>query len=30
MGMNSLNDIWDKVIEILSNQLTPTAINTWF
>ena len=28
--MNSLNDIWDKVIEILSNQLTPTAINTWF
>ena len=30
MGMNSLNDIWDKVIEILSTQLTPTAINTWF
>ena len=30
MGMNSLNDIWDRVIEILSNQLTPTAINTWF
>ena len=30
MGMNSLNDIWDKVIETLSNQLTPTAINTWF
>ena len=30
MGMNSLNDIWDKVIESLSNQLTPTAINTWF
>ena len=30
MGMNSLNDIWDKVIEILSSQLTPTAINTWF
>ena len=28
--MNSLNDIWDKIIEILSNQLTPTAINTWF
>ena len=28
--MNSLNDIWDRVIEILSNQLTPTAINTWF
>lgn len=29
-GMNSLNDIWDKVIEILSQQLTETAINTWF
>ncbi len=28
--MNSLNDIWDKVIEILSQQLTETAINTWF
>ena len=28
--MNSLNDIWDKIIEILSNQLTATAINTWF
>lgn len=28
--MNSLNDIWNKVIEILSQQLTATAINTWF
>ena len=28
--MNSLNDIWDKVIEILSQQLTATAINAWF
>lgn len=28
--MNSLNDIWDKIIEILSGQLTATAINTWF
>ena len=28
--MNSLNDIWDKIIEILSHQLTATAINTWF
>lgn len=28
--MNSLNDIWNKVIEILSQQLTETAINTWF
>ena len=30
LPMNSLNDIWDKVIEILSQQLTATAINTWF
>ena len=30
LPMNSLNDIWDKIIEILSNQLTATAINTWF
>ena len=28
--MNSLNDIWDKIIEILPHQLTATAINTWF
>ena len=28
--MNSLNDIWDKIIEVLSGQLTPTAISTWF
>lgn len=28
--MNSLNDIWEKVIDILSQQLTETAINTWF
>lgn len=28
--MNSLNDIWSKVIEILSTQMTPTTINTWF
>jgi len=28
--MNSLNDIWDKIIEILSQKLTATAINTWF
>ena len=28
--MNSLNDIWNEIINILSNQLTPTAINTWF
>lgn len=30
LQMNSLNDIWDKIIEILSHQLTATAINTWF
>lgn len=28
--MNSLKDIWDEIIKILSGQLTPTAINTWF
>jgi len=28
--VNSVNDIWEKIIEILSGQLTPTAISTWF
>ena len=28
--MNSINDIWDGIIEILSTQLTSTSINTWF
>ncbi|MBQ2960101.1 MAG: chromosomal replication initiator protein DnaA [Oscillospiraceae bacterium] len=28
--MNSVNDIWEKIIEILSGTLTPTAISTWF
>ena len=28
--MNSLNDIWNEIINILSKQLTPTAISTWF
>ena len=28
--MNSLNDIWKEILRILSRQLTPTAINTWF
>lgn len=28
--MNSLNDIWEEVLKILSAQLTPTAIATWF
>ena len=28
--MNSLNDIWTEVLKVLSRQLTPTAITTWF
>ena len=28
--MNSLNDIWAMVLQILSGQLTDTAITTWF
>ena len=28
--MNSLNDIWASVMEILSEELTQTAVNTWF
>ena len=28
--MNSLQDIWAAVIEVLSQQLTQTAISTWF
>jgi len=28
--MNSLNDIWEEVLRVLSRQLTPTAIKTWF
>lgn len=28
--MNSLNDIWQEIIRILSKQLTSTAIETWF
>lgn len=28
--MNSLNDIWNEVLKVLSRQLTPTAITTWF
>ena len=28
--MNSLNDIWEEILKILSRQLTPTAIKTWF
>ncbi len=28
--MNSVRDIWDNVLNILSAQLTPTAMATWF
>ena len=28
--MNSLQEIWNEIIRILSQQLTPTAITTWF
>ena len=28
--MNSLQDIWAAVIDVLSQNLTPTAISTWF
>ncbi len=28
--MNSINDIWDAIIGVLSEQLTKTSINTWF
>ena len=28
--MNSVKDIWQKVLDILATQLTPTAMETWF
>lgn len=28
--MNSLNDIWQKIMDALGKNLTPTAIDTWF
>lgn len=28
--MNSLEDIWERVTNILAEELTPTAMNTWF
>ncbi len=28
--MNSLNDVWKSVLDILAGELTPTAMNTWF
>ena len=28
--MNSINDIWTGIMDILATQLTSTSINTWF
>ncbi len=28
--MNSLNDVWNEVVKVLSRDMTPTAIATWF
>ena len=28
--MNSLEDIWKSVMELMGNSLTDVAINTWF
>lgn len=28
--MNSLDDVWSSVLELLKNNLTPVAISTWF
>ena len=28
--MNSLNDIWQSILSLLAEQLTPTAMKTWF
>ncbi len=28
--MNSVKDIWQKVLDMLAQQLTPTAMDTWF
>ena len=28
--MNSLQEIWNEIIKILSRELTPTAMTTWF
>ena len=30
MSMNSIKDIWAAVMDVLSAELTPTAITTWF
>lgn len=29
-SINSLNDVWKNILDILSNDLTATSINTWF
>ena len=28
--MNSVNDVWNSILDILSKELTATSINTWF
>jgi len=28
--MNSINDVWDQILEVLKTKLTSTAITTWF
>ena len=28
--MNAIQDIWDEILKILSQKLSPTALNTWF
>jgi len=28
--MNSLNEIWESVMDVFRQRLTPTAVNTWF
>ena len=28
--MNSLNDVWNEVLKVLSKDMTPTAVSTWF
>ena len=28
--MNSIQDIWDSIMDLLSQELTSTSINTWF
>ena len=30
MSVNSLNDIWQAVLGVLGQNLTDTAISTWF